>query len=120
MVNNQKNKYLEIFPDIPSPPIDNVGRNDTKIGENRLWDLQEIVEIASRDDENNVTIRMVTDEAKKGYEKLLDNGFDLFALLQQFKIKGYFRGAWWCKTSPSRERNGKPRGAASGFLATHM
>jgi hypothetical protein len=111
MVNNQNNPYLKIFPNILPPPVDDADRKVTKIGEKRLWNLQEIVEIASHDDESNVTIRMVTDEAIKDYKKLLVNGFDLPALLQQLKIKGHFRGAWWCKTSPSRDRKGNQRGS---------
>lgn len=111
MVNNQKIRYCEILPDIPPPPpVDDADKKDREISKKRLWNLQEIVEIASRDNESNATIRMVTDKAIMDYEKLLVNGFDLLALLQQLKTKGRFRGAFWCKTSPSRDQNGSPRG----------
>jgi hypothetical protein len=110
MVNNGK-PYREIFPDIPSAPaVDDPDKADRYIGDSPLWSLAEIIEIASRDTPTNVTIRMVTTKSEKDYENLLDNGFSLLEVLSLVPKKGKFKGAWWCKTSPAKGRDGRPRG----------
>jgi len=110
MVNN-KNPYFQVLPNLTSPPdINDVNKSDRKISDEPLWDLQKIVAIASQNAANNITIRMVTDKAERDYQNLLENGFDLLEVLSKLAGKVNFKGAWWCKTSPAKGRDGKPRG----------
>lgn len=110
MVDTQ-NLYLTIHPRIPPPPSrDDADRSDRKISGDPLWDLQEIINIAARHTAENVTVRMVTQDANREYENLLENGFDLQAALAQLLFRGRFKGSWWCKTSPAKDANGRPRG----------
>jgi hypothetical protein len=111
MVNNE-NPYIQVLPNIALPPAnDDEDKTDREISDKPLWDLQEIVEIASRNAVGNVTIRMVTGKADRDYENLIENGFDLLEVLSQLVNKGKFKGAWWCRTSPAKGRDGKPRGS---------
>lgn len=109
---NPPNPYLKILPDVCQPPsrTDSDG-SDRKIGEEALWDLQELVKIASLDDAE--TVKMVTSKAERDYENLVENGFDLNDVLAELAVKGVFKGSWWCKTSASKDRYGKPRGVGS-------
>lgn len=109
---NSTNPYLTVLPDICHPPLcTDPDGSDRKIGEEALWKLHELVEIASSDDDENV--KMVTNRAVRDYENLVENGFDLNDVLAQLAVKGVFKGSWWCKTSPSKDRNGKPRGVGA-------
>lgn len=109
MVNNS-NPYLSRISDLPSPPpVDDADRKDRHIRDSPIWDLDELIAIALRDPENG-TVRMVTDKADRNYEQLLENGFDLDDALQQLAKRPRFRSAFWCKTSPSKDDRGQPRG----------
>lgn len=109
MVNNL-NPYLSILSDLPSPPlVDDADRKDRYIGGSPIWDLNELTSIALRDPENG-TVKMVTEKAEKDYEQLLENGFDLDDALRQLSMRPRFKGAFWCKTSPSKDSRGRPRG----------
>lgn len=113
MVNNQ-NPYLLNNPALPAPPdIDDASNSDRKISDSPLWNLSEIVDIASHHSDENVTIRMVTRDADRDYENLLENGFDLLEQLKKLKTNGHFKGSWWCKASPATDRLGRPRGKGS-------
>lgn len=109
MVNNP-NPYLSMLSDLPSQPLaDDADREDRYIRDSPIWDLNELISIALRDPENG-TVKMVTEKAEKDYEQLLENGFDLDDALRQLSTRPRFRGAFWCKTSPSKDNLGRPRG----------
>jgi len=110
MVNNQ-NRYLRIFSNIPLPPsIGDADNEDRKIGETPLWDIQDIVAIAKTHSEQSVKVRMVTNKADRDYGVLTENGFDLNEILSQMASRGRYKGSWWCKTSPAKDKDGRPRG----------
>lgn len=113
MVNNT-NPYVEAMPHLPQPPlIADADHSDRRIGVNPLWDMAEIVEVASRCTDNNVTVRMVTNRAERDYENLEVNGFSLQQLLLAVESEGIFKESVWCRTSPRRGQNGRTRGTGS-------
>lgn len=112
MVNNL-NSYLSQVRGLPSPPsVDDSDRSDRYIGDSPIWDLGDLITIALKDPENG-TVKMVTDRANSNYAQLLENGFDLEDALHQLARCARFKGAFWCKTSPSKDGYGRPRGTGA-------
>lgn len=111
MVNN-KNLYLNYNSKLTEPPAVNDGdTSDRFIQAYPIWNLNELINIALKNCGNN--IKIVTDKATKNYEALLEDGFDLLSTLKAISNNGKFKEAVWCKTSPRKDRNGKPRGLGS-------
>lgn len=109
MVNNL-NPYLLLLDTIPSPPsVSDADKKDRYIADSSIWDLNDLISIALKDPQNG-TVKMVTENAERDYGQLLEEGFDLDEVLRQLSTRSRFKGAWWCKTSPSKDRYGQPRG----------
>lgn len=100
-----------MLPGIPTPPsVDEPAKQERKIGDTALWDLAELIAIAENHREEAPTIRTVTYDAERDLENLQQLGFDFVDVLKKVAARGNFKGAWWCKTSPAKDRHGRPRG----------
>lgn len=110
MVNN-KNPFQNLYPKLTSSPeLDDGNTSDRYIQNSPIWELDKLIEIIQKHEGN---IKIVTDGAKKDFENLLENGFNLIETLLQVNVTNDFRGAFWCKTSPSLDSRGKRRGPGS-------
>ena len=109
MVNNQ-NPYSQLRPELPPcPDDDDPNQKDRQIGNTPIWDLADLLKIAEQGDIETSCV-IVTFRAQTDYENLVESGFDLLETLQLLENDGVFKGAYWCKTSPTRDRMGRPRG----------
>ena len=109
MVNN-RNPYCCIMSHLPDPPLgDDPDTEDRLIRPGPIWVLEELVEIAMRDD-GAESFRIVTTRAEADFEALEETGFDLRAVMALLRTRGIFKGSAWCKSSPAEDRFGKPRG----------
>jgi hypothetical protein len=111
MVNNE-NPYLKLYSKLSEPPaVDDTDSGDRSIENGPIWDLNELIKLATQDGGTN--LRIVTSKAKKNYEELLENGFDLPSTLKLINAKRDYKGSFWCKTSSVKDKNGKPRGSGA-------
>ena len=114
MVNN-RNPYCCKNANLPDPPsVDDPDIDDRFIAGGPIWDLVELVEIATRaggDDD----IHVVTTRAEKALETLEETGFDLTTAMRLLTSNGKFIGSAWCKSSPAQDRFGKPLGKGFWF-----
>ena len=106
------NVYFKNNPKLTEPPpLDDDNSPDRSIQDTPIWDLDELKKIALKNNGNNILI--VTNKANKNYEALLESGFDLPSTVEAIDKKRDFKGAFWCKTSPKKDKHGKSRGLGS-------
>lgn len=104
MVNNQ-NPYMKLFPFLVVPETDDPLDTERFIRNEAVWDLAEIQELASRDENPEQTLIPFTARCTNQLEVLKDNGFDLAQHVQMLSAKHY-RQSVWCRGKGSRGRMG--------------
>lgn len=107
MVNN-RNKYLDKLPCLSEPPSSSDGERTIPTS-GPLWPLNEVILAVKRHTEQTPTIRLVTEDAMKNHEALVEQGFCLKTAIIQLEKARHYQGSFWCKTSPFRI-GGKPKG----------
>ena len=107
MVNN-RNRYLDKLPGLSEPPSSSDGERAIPTS-GPLWTLDEVIRAVKRHTEQTPTIRLVTEDATKDHEELVEQGFCLKTAIIQLETESRYKGSFWCKTSPLKI-GGKSKG----------